>query len=133
MKGLSIVFMAGTLTVIAGCTWVSPSPQVKQAGIMVLPQDRVAGCQLLSKTQVSVADQVGFISRMQADVEKDLRTLAMNQAGTQGGDTVSPLTAAMNGTQTFGIYKCLGGHSAAATSAPSAGSTIKTTPYQPPR
>lgn len=133
MKSLSIVFMAGALTAIAGCTWVSPSPQVKQADIMVLPQDRVSGCRLLSKTQVSVADRVGFINRVQSDVEKDLQTLAMNQAGTQGGDTVSPLTAAMNGTQTFGIYKCLGVHSTASTSAPSAGTTIKTTPYQPPR
>jgi hypothetical protein len=133
MNNKGILFMAGVLVAITGCTWVSPSPQVKQADIMVLPPDRVAKCQLLSKTQVSIADRVGFINRVQADVEKDLETLAMNQAGVQGGDTVSPLNAAMNGTQTFGIYKCLGGNPITSTTAPSGGTTTKTTPYQPPR
>ncbi|MGH8337917.1 MAG: hypothetical protein ACRETL_14095, partial [Gammaproteobacteria bacterium] len=81
----------------------------------------------------SIADSVGFINRVQADVEKDLQNLAMNQAVTQGGDTVSPVTPMDNGTQTFGIYKCLGGSASAATTAPSAGSTVQTTPYQPPK
>ncbi len=99
---------------------------------MVLPQDRVANCHLLSKTTVSVADRLGFINRVQSDVESDLKTLAMNQAVSQGGDTVSALTAATNGNQTFGIYKCLGSSSTATSAAPAAGTTIKTTPYQPP-
>jgi len=132
MKSLCTLLTAGVLTTIAGCTWVSPTPQVKQQGIMVLPQDRVANCRLLSKTTVSIADRVGFINRSQDDVEEDLQTIAMNQAVTQGGDTVSPMAAATNGDQTFGIYKCLGSNSTKATSAPSAATTIKTTPYQPP-
>ncbi len=133
MKTSHTLFVAGALTVIAGCTWVSPSPEVKQQGIMVLPQDRVTNCRLLSKTTVSVADRVGFINRVQADVESDLKNLAMNQAVSQGGDTVSALSPAKDGDQTFGIYKCLGSNSNTATSAPMASTTIKTTPYQPPR
>ena len=133
MKISCTLFMAIAFTAIAGCTWVSPSPQVQQQGIMVLPQDRVANCHLLSKTTVSVADRVGFINRVQADVEKDLKTLAMNQAVSQGGDTVSALSPAKDGDQTFGIYKCLGSNSTTKTSAPPASSTIKTTPFQPPR
>ncbi|MGH8379051.1 MAG: DUF4156 domain-containing protein [Gammaproteobacteria bacterium] len=133
MKGLLAPITVGALLAAAGCTWVSPSPAVKTQGIMVLPQDRVAHCRLLSKTEVSIADSVGFINRVQADVEKDLQNLAMNQAVTQGGDTVSPVTPMDNGTQTFGIYKCLGGSASAATTAPSAGSTVQTTPYQPPK
>ncbi|MGB9430577.1 MAG: DUF4156 domain-containing protein [Gammaproteobacteria bacterium] len=133
MKGLFTFLMTGTLLTAAGCTWVSPNPQVKQQGIMVLPQDRVAHCRMLSKTEVSIADKVGFLARTASDVESDLKNLAMNQAATQGGDTVSALTPVDSGSQTFGIYKCLGGNSSAATAAPSAGSSIKTTPYQPPR
>ncbi|MGH8282853.1 MAG: DUF4156 domain-containing protein [Gammaproteobacteria bacterium] len=133
MKGIFTLLMTGALLAAAGCTWVSPSPAVKQQGIMVLPQDRVAHCRILSKTQVSVADSVGFINRVQADVEKDLQNLAMNQAVTQGGDTVSPVTPMDKGTQTFGIYKCLGGSASNATTAPSAGSAVQTRPYQPPR
>ncbi|MGH8398284.1 MAG: DUF4156 domain-containing protein [Gammaproteobacteria bacterium] len=133
MKSLLVPMTAGALLVAAGCTWVSPSPAVKTQGIMVLPQDRVAHCQLLSKTQVSIADSVGFINRVQSDVEKDLQNLAMNQAVAQNGDTVSALTPMDKGTQTFGIYKCLGGNASTATTAPSAGSAVQTRRYQPPR
>lgn len=133
MKSLLTVFMAGALVVTAGCTWVSANPQIQQQGIMVLPQERVAHCKLLSKTQVSIADRVGFINRVQADVEKDLQNLAMNQAVAQGGDTVSPTTAATDGAQTFGIYKCLGSNPSSASPAPPTGTSVKTIPYQPPR
>ncbi|MGA9855246.1 MAG: DUF4156 domain-containing protein [Gammaproteobacteria bacterium] len=132
MKSICTLFMAGALATIAGCTWVSPNPQVQQQGVMVLPQDRVANCRLLSKTTVSVADRVGFINRVQSDVESDLKTLAMNQAVSQGGDTVSALGPAKDGNQTFGIYKCLGSTTSATTTAPAAGTAVKTTPYQPP-
>lgn len=134
MKYLITLFFAGALIAVSGCTWVSPSPEVKQKGIMVLPQDRVSQCHLLSKTQVSVADKVGFINRMQSDVESDLQNLAMNQAVKQGGDTVSPLGEVKDGNQIFGIYKCIGASTAGTrTKAPAANTAaVKTTPYQPP-
>ncbi len=135
MKKISALFIAGVLIAVSGCTWVSPSPEVKQKGIMVLPQDRVSQCHVLSKTQVSIADKVGFINRMQSDVESDLKNLAMNQAVKQGGDTVSPLGPVKDGNQTFGIYKCIGaGATGSRTPSPTASTAaVKTTPYQPPR
>jgi len=131
MKNLLALLMASALLIIAGCTWVSANPQVKQEGIMVLPLDRVAQCRLLSKTQVSIADSIGPVKRVQSDIEKDLQTLAMNQAVAQGGDTVAALNAMNNGNQTFGIYKCLGAPSQTATQVPAA-SSVHTTPYVAP-
>ncbi len=131
MKAWPLILMTGALLATAGCTWVSVNPQAKQKGIMVLPQDRVTSCRLLSKTQVAIADKVGFLERPASDVEHDLQNLAVNQAATQGGDTVSPLTPMANGSQTFGIYKCLG--NGTSSSAPTAGTAVKTIPYQPPR
>lgn len=134
-KLLAGITSAGVLAVLAGCTWVSPNPQVKAQGIMVLPQDRVAHCRLISKTQVSVASHVGFINRSQSDVEKDLQNLAMNQAVAQGGDTVSATGPADNGNQTFGIYKCLGTQQQPASynpaSPPASDNSVQTTPYRP--
>lgn len=130
MKLLRIL-PACVLLSAAGCTWVSPSPQVKQEGIMVLPLDRVAHCRMLSKTQVSIADAVGPIKRVQSDVEKDLQNLAMNQAVAQGGDTVAAQDAMNNGSQTFGIYKCLG-TLAAPTNPAAAASSVHTMPYVAP-
>lgn len=132
MRPLHTLFVAGTVLAVAGCTWVSQNPQVKQEGIMVLPQDRVAHCRMLSKTQVSIADSIGPVKRVQADVEKDLQSLAMNQAVVQGGDTVSALDVMNNGSQTFGIYKCLGAAAPSASAAPAPSSGVRTTPYVAP-
>ncbi|MGH8279275.1 MAG: DUF4156 domain-containing protein [Gammaproteobacteria bacterium] len=136
-KLLTGMVSTGVLLVLAGCTWVSPNPQVKAKGIMVLPQDRVSHCRLLSRTQVTVANHVGFINRSQSDVEKDLQNLAMNQAVAQGGDTVSAISVEDNGNQSFGIYQCLGAQSQPAGSAPAtppvtAGTQVQTTPYRAP-
>lgn len=131
MKNILTLLITGALLATAGCTWVSPNPQVKQEGIMVLPLDRVTQCRLLSKTQVSIADSIGPVKRVQSDIEKDLQTLAMNQAVAQGGDTVAALTAMNNGSQTFGIYKCLGSQSTPRVPAPTA-SSVRTTPYVAP-
>jgi hypothetical protein len=131
MKHLLTILTACVLLLAAGCTWVSQSPQVKREGIMVLPLDRITQCRLLSKTQVSIADSIGPVKRVQSDVEKDLQNLAMNQAVVQGGDTVAALDAMNNGNQTFGIYKCLGTPAQAGTPSPSA-SSVHTTPYVAP-
>lgn len=133
MKPLCTLLVVCTALAAAGCTWVSQNPQVKQEGIMVLPQDRVAHCRLLSKTQVSIADSIGPVKRVPSDVERDLQNLAMNQAVIQGGDTVSALDAMNNGNQTFGIYKCLGAPATApASPPPAASSSVRTTPYVAP-
>lgn len=131
MKPSLTILLACTLLTAAGCTWVSQNPQVKQQGVMVLPLDRVAHCQLLSKTQVSIADSIGPVKRVQSDVEKDLQNLAMNQAVAQGGDTVAAQDSMNDGSQTFGIYKCLGTPTSAVTPSPSA-TSVHTTPYVAP-
>lgn len=132
MKPLHTLLIAGTVLAVAGCTWVSQNPQVKQEGIMVLPQDRVAHCRMLSKTQVSIADSIGPVKRVQSDVEKDLQNLAMNQAVAQGGDTVSAVDPMKDGSQTFGIYKCLGAGATSTNAAPAPSSGVRTTPYVAP-
>lgn len=133
MKFSCTLLISCMLLSVAGCTWVSQNPQVKQEGVMVLPLDRVAHCRLLSKTQVSIADSIGPVKRVPSDVERDLQNLAMNQAVIQAGDTVSALDAMNNGSQTFGIYKCLGAPATApATGSPAASSSVRTTPYVAP-
>ena len=132
MKAWRVVFSLALLAVAAGCTWVAVNPQAKSAGVIVLSQDRVSRCQLLGKVQVSVEDKVLGMPRVQSDVEHDLQNLAINQAVTAGGDTVSPLAAAVNGVQIFGLYKCLGTAAPTATTAPAASTAVKTIPYRPP-
>jgi hypothetical protein len=121
------------LTVTA-CSQVPPSPEALDKGIAVLDTAGAARCQLLNKTDVFVDAGSGVLERVPADVEQDLRNLAINEAASAGGDSVAPLTPMANGKQTYGIYRC---QTSAApvkpTPAPTpATAAVKTLPYKPP-
>lgn len=136
MRKSNLLVIAAALS-MCGCTWVSVNSQAQREGVIALSLDRVTSCRKLSETQVSVANTVGVFKRMPADVEHDLTNLAINEAAKSGGDTVAALTPVQDGSQTFGIYKCLNNGAQSrqgSTAAPAAGTTgnAKITPYRPP-
>lgn len=124
-------------SLIAGCTWVTPSPEAMNADIQVLDKAGAARCQQLGANEITVNDKLGTLQRMPEDVEHDLRTMAVNQAATVGADAVAPLNELKGGTQTWALLRCKGALVAPAanapTTAPAATSGIKTLPYTPPR
>ncbi|HEX7964365.1 MAG TPA: hypothetical protein VF651_01500 [Gammaproteobacteria bacterium] len=131
MKRAALPLLLATL---AGCTWVTPSPEAMQADIKVLDKTGVERCQKLAMNQLTVAHKLGTLERMPGDVEHDLRVMAMNQAAVVGADAVAPLSEIIDGSQLWGIFRCEGTAPAAATAAaPAAASGIKTLPYTPPR
>lgn len=125
------------LSLLAGCTWVTPSPEAMNADIQVLDKAGAARCQQLGANEITVNDKLGTLNRMPEDVEHDLRTMAVNQAATVGADAVAPLNDLKGGTQTWALLRCKGATPAAAsttpTTAPDASSGVKTVPYTPPR
>lgn len=128
MKALPL--LALSLLSAAGCTWVSPTPEAKD--VIVLDQARVSHCKQIGKTEVSVLDKLGFVERVDEDVEHDLAVLARNQGAKMGGDTVSPISPVKNGKQTFGVYRCVAGQpgdTAQPANEPDDTGTAKTIPY----
>lgn len=125
------------LGLLAGCTWVTQTPEAMNADIQVLDKAAAARCQQLGANEITVNDKLGTLQRMPEDVEHDLRTMAINQAATVGADAVAPLTDLKGGTQTWALLRCNGAAPAPAgtapTTSPAAGSGIKTVPYTPPR
>jgi hypothetical protein len=124
------------LVSLAGCTWVTPSPEALKANVVVVDAAGAAHCQRIATNQLSVADHLGSIKRMPDDVESDLRTMAINQAATVGGDAVAPVSDLKGGIQTWALLRCEGRvpAAAAATSvAPESSTGLKTVPYSPPR
>lgn len=104
MRFVLTTLITGTL-LISGCTWVDVKPAAQD--VLILSKVRVANCQQLGTTDVSVADSVGFLDRVPEDVANDLANLARNQAVDMGGDTITPLSEPHNGEQTFGVYNCV--------------------------
>jgi len=124
------------LALLAGCTWVTPTPEALQSNIQVLDAGAVVHCNKLAANELKVAYQLGTLQRMPEDVEHDLSTMAMNQAATVGADAVAPLNALKDGTQIWGLFRCgalAAAPAAATTAAPAESTGLKTLPYTPPR
>lgn len=128
MRYLLIALAAGIM-LTSGCTWVDVKPAAQN--VLVLSKARVANCQRLGTTDVSVAESVGFLNRVPEDVAKDLANLARNQAVEMGGDTITPLSDPRNGKQTFGVYNCVGSEQAVPAQENSPDDNgVKTIPYK---
>lgn len=124
------------LVSVAGCTWVTQSPEALKADIVVVDAAGAARCQRIAANQLSVADHLGDLKRMPDDVEHDLRTMAINQAATVGADAVAPVSDLNGGVQTWALLRCEGKVPAAGmttSAAPAATTGLKTLPYTPPR
>ncbi|HSN17836.1 MAG TPA: hypothetical protein VLV87_06460 [Gammaproteobacteria bacterium] len=135
MKPVIASFSIAGLVLIAGCTWVTQSPEALQSDVQTLDtKDALVRCEKIAANELKVAYKLGSLQRMPDDVEHDLRTMAINQAATVGADAVAPLTDVKDGVQTWGLFNCKGAPApAAATSAaPSQSTGLKTLPYTPP-
>jgi len=97
--------IAGAALTLGACSFVEVRPEAKE--ILVLDKGRVADCERLGRTRVSVATAVGFIKRSEDAVREDLKVLARNSAADMGGDTVNAETEVNDGKQTFAIYDCV--------------------------
>lgn len=100
-----ITLVAATAVTLVACSTIKLKPGAEE--VEILGADRVAQCDKLGKTTVSVADELGIIPRGEKAIRADLNRLARNSAVTMGGDTVSPESPIAEGEQTFGVYDCV--------------------------
>lgn len=136
MKRIAAFASIAALTLLAGCTWVTQTPEALQSNVQSLDtKDALVRCQKIAANELKVAYKLGSLQRMPDDVEHDLRTMAINQAATVGADAVAPLTDVKDGVQTWGLFSCKGAPApAAGTSvAPASSTGLTTLPYTPPR
>jgi len=90
---------------IGGCSTIKLKPGADE--VEILGAERVADCQRLGKTTVSVAEKLGFIPRGEKAIREDLHRLARNSAVTMNGDTISAESPIEEGEQTFGVFDCI--------------------------
>jgi hypothetical protein len=100
-----IPLTAITLSLTA-CAWVKPTPQGEKVQVMTTAE--VANCIEMGQTTISLKDQVAGIARSPNKVKWELITMARNSAPNMDGDTIAPISDISDGTQTFGVYKCIG-------------------------
>lgn len=102
----SIFYVAVALaTLLGGCTWVKETPEASK--VRIAPADRVADCKSLGTVTTSTVDNISVINRKALKVEKELETLAQNEAAESGADTIVATTKVVDGHRTYAMYRCL--------------------------
>ena len=93
-------------SILSGCA--SHFIEVKKGSdqIVIVGADKISGCELKGKVNVSVLSKIGFITRNKEDVEANLDQLARNNALEMQGNTIVKLNSSEFGRRDFSIYKC---------------------------
>ncbi len=103
-KYLNIAIITVLAVFLHGCAWVQTTPLGE--AVTVASAEAVRGCQRKSKVTVSLKNRVAGVERKQTKVADELATLARNEGGRLGGDTVVAESAISEGSQDWGIYVC---------------------------
>ena len=102
MKKLLITAMSAAM--VTGCTWVqltSEGENVSLAGA-----DRVGNCNRIGSVTAKTLGSIAKIERGGGRLQQELLTLARNEAGDMGGNTVVPESLINDGKQDYGVYSC---------------------------
>ena len=98
---LSVAIAAIALT---GCTWVQLSSEgenVSLAGV-----DVIGNCERIGRATAKTLGEIVTVERGGGRLQEELLTLARNEAGRMGGNTVVPESLIDDGQQDFGVYNC---------------------------
>jgi hypothetical protein len=96
----------GGAALIAGCTWVKPT--AAGDAVHVGTANEIASCKKLGATHAKTSTKVLFFARSEKKVDAELETLARNEAGDMGGDTIVPQgPTSSEGRRSFDVYHCV--------------------------
>lgn len=103
MRIISSIVCAVALCV-SGCTWVSVTEEGKD--VRVLRANATAGCEKIGNVSAKTTDHVTIFARSDRKIQEELESLARNEATELGGDAIVPVGSAVDGRQSFDVYRC---------------------------
>ena len=102
MKNFLLVAIAAIA--LTGCTWVQLTAEgenVSLAGV-----DVIGNCERIGRATAKTLGTIVAGERGGGRLQEELLTLARNEAGRMGGNTVVPESLINDGEQDFGVYNC---------------------------
>ena len=100
-------FVGGAIVwviVAGGCTFVENTAGSET--VTVADTSRVASCERVGETTVSVLSKVAFVDRSRDKMAEELETLARNEAVAKNADTIVATSELRDGRQKFDLYRC---------------------------
>ena len=104
MKRRIVLASTGLAALALACTWVKLT-ETGQAVHVAQPAE-IHGCESKGRTHAQTTDRVVLFARQESTVEKELQSLARNEAALMGGDTIAAATPIEGGRQSFDVYRC---------------------------
>jgi Domain of unknown function (DUF4156) len=99
---LAVIAVAAAIT---GCTWVKLTGDGEGVHVGTMAETRT--CKKLGATHAKTSTKVGFFARSRKKVDEEIETLARNEAGEMGGDTIVPQgPTSTEGRRSFDVYRC---------------------------
>ena len=89
---------------MTGCTWVQLTSE--GAGVRLAGARLVANCERVGRTTARTLGEIVTVERGSGKLQTELLTLARNEAGRMGGNTIVPESIISDGEQEFGVYNC---------------------------
>ena len=102
MKNFLLAAIAATA--LSSCTWVQLTAQGE--GVSLAGVDRIGNCDRIGRATSKTLGSIVTVERGGGRLQEELLTLARNEAGRMGGNTVIPESLIDNGQQDFGVYNC---------------------------
>ncbi len=99
-----ILITSFLLAMLVGCNWVQLTSEGR--GVRLANSNEVGNCSRIGRTTSQTLSRVAIVERGSDKLQQELLTLARNEAGRMGGNTVAPESLISQGQQTFGVYTC---------------------------
>ena len=103
----NMLLVISLLFLFSACTWVEPTLKGKDINYVEQNAEILKNCQNLGSVHTMVKHEIAGFKRSAEKVEKELITIAKNEAAEMGGDTVAPEGPSDNGRRAFSVYKCM--------------------------
>lgn len=101
---LKITMVVLTLAIFTACNWVQLTNEGR--GVQLATQSGIANCSRVGTTASATTSRVLAVDRGGSKVQDELVTLARNEAGLMGGNTIVADSTIQEGRQTFIVYSC---------------------------
>lgn len=89
---------------LTSCTWVQLTSEGNNVSLVGV--DRIGNCERIGRATAKTLGKIVTVQRGGERLQNELLTLARNEAGRMGGNTVVPESLIDKGQQDFGVYNC---------------------------
>ena len=96
--------IALSVLLLTACNWVQLSNEGR--GVRLATQSEIANCSRVGTTAAATTSRLLIVDRGGSTVQEELVTLARNEAGLMGGNTIVADSTIQDGRQSFIVYTC---------------------------